>query len=230
MEINEINNNSIIGTRVGIFDILYECNYKTNDGHRLFHVKCSKCGFENDMVMFQIKQAKLCRHLRANGRYIPFGTKWDNQRLRAIFSKMLNRCYNKNNKDYVFYGANGITVCDEWIMKPKSFEEWALNNGYADDLTIDRINSFDGYNPLNCRWVTRKENSKYKSTTRIICVDGVCHTGMEWANILNVGQNIINTMVREHGENTTKEFIRQRLKNPTLKLQRGSWLKTYNIL
>ena len=53
---------SIIGTRIGIYDVIYECSYKSNDGHRLFHVKCSQCGWETDMQMHHIKYTKQCKH------------------------------------------------------------------------------------------------------------------------------------------------------------------------
>ena len=50
---------------------------------------------------------------------------------------MKQRCYNPNEKSYKWYGAKGIKICDEWINSPKSFEEWSLQNGYNDNLTID---------------------------------------------------------------------------------------------
>lgn len=46
---------TIIGTRIGLYDVLYECDFKSNDGHRMFHVKCSECGWETNMQMHQIK-------------------------------------------------------------------------------------------------------------------------------------------------------------------------------
>jgi hypothetical protein len=61
-------------------------------------------------------------------------------------------------QSYKYYGARGITVCDEWI-KPEPFLEWALANGYRDDLQIDRIDPDGNYEPTNCRWVTPKENA-----------------------------------------------------------------------
>ena len=49
---------NIVGTRIGIYDVLYECDYKSNDGHRLFHVKCPQCGWETDIQMHHIKYTK----------------------------------------------------------------------------------------------------------------------------------------------------------------------------
>lgn len=83
-------------------------------------------------------------------------------RLHSIFSGMKQRCYNPNTKQYRFYGAKGITICDEWMAADgiKSFVAWALNNGYDNDLSIDRIDPKGSYSPENCRWIPMFENSK----------------------------------------------------------------------
>ena len=133
---------------------------------------------------------------------------------------MKRRCYNSNSEDYYRYGARGIRICDEWIDNPLSFEEWALNNGYADNLTIDRIDEDKDYCPENCRWISNKENARYKSTTHKIVVDGELHTGHEWSLILGIGRNVINTYVRKYGIDNTAEFIKRYRKNPQLKDKR----------
>lgn len=61
---------SIVGTRQGIFDVMYECDFKSNDGHRMFHVKCSECGWESNIQMHQIKYTTVCRHTDSAGNYI----------------------------------------------------------------------------------------------------------------------------------------------------------------
>ena len=82
-------------------------------------------------------------------------------RLHNIWGKMKQRCSNPNDKYYCYYGGKGIRVCDEWNNSYVAFKEWAMNNGYADNLTIDRINPEDGYRPANCRWITKSENSRH---------------------------------------------------------------------
>jgi hypothetical protein len=142
---------------------------------------------------------------------------------------MKDRCYNSNDKSYRWYGAKGIQIYDEWIENPKSFEDWAVENGYDDSLTIDRINENKDYCPENCRWVTLEDNSKYKSSTSLISVDGETHTGRDWAQVLGLGVNTINMYVRKYGLYNTIEFIRRYKKNPTLKpkLKNQSYYSLY---
>lgn len=80
-------------------------------------------------------------------------------RLYRIYSCMKDRCYNKSRERYADYGGRGITVCDEWLDSFEAFRDWALNNGYRDDLSIDRIENDKSCSPENCRWVTVKEQN-----------------------------------------------------------------------
>lgn len=221
---------SIVGTRQGIYDVLYECAYKSNDNHRMFHVKCSKCGFETDMIMHKIKYTKNCTHLKANGDYQTYNMRWNNQKLSNIFRGMMGRCYSKTDKSYRWYGAKGIGVCKEWIDNPRLFEDWSMKHGYQEGLTIDRIDETKDYCPENCRWITREDNARYKSTTKMMTVNGVSHTGKDWAKICIVGINVINNIRREHGEEIAKEFIRRRLANMNIESNPRDWLKAYDLV
>lgn len=85
-------------------------------------------------------------------------------RLYRIWQGMITRCGNPKSKDFKYYGARGIRVCQRWA-RPAAFIAWAQRNGYAEDLTIDRINSRRGYTPTNCRWITRAENSSRRNNS-----------------------------------------------------------------
>ncbi|MDE2102466.1 MAG: hypothetical protein KGL39_34790 [Patescibacteria group bacterium] len=84
---------------------------------------------------------------------------FEGTRLYKIFYGMLARCYRPTAVDYCRYGAKGIRVCDEWRNNVAAFVNWALANGYADGLTIDRVDATKGYGPDNCQWITKSENS-----------------------------------------------------------------------
>ena len=83
-----------------------------------------------------------------------------NSRLYHIWQGMKYRCLNKNGRRYKDYGGRGITICDEWKNDFRAFYDWAIVNGYRDDLSIDRIDNDKGYSPDNCRWATATEQSR----------------------------------------------------------------------
>ncbi len=81
-----------------------------------------------------------------------------NTRLYKTWKDMIYRCNRKGNKSYKYYGGRGIKICDEWKQNFITFRNWALANGYQDNLQIDRIDNDGDYCPKNCRWVTRLQN------------------------------------------------------------------------
>lgn len=101
----------------------------------------------------QVHESKTI-HGDSGGKFVGERTK-----LYRTWSNMKSRCYNPNVRSYVNYGAKGVIVCDEWLNDFVAFKEWALANGYQEELTIDRIDSSGNYCPENCRWITSSENS-----------------------------------------------------------------------
>lgn len=99
---------------------------------------------------------------------------------------MKSRCYNKNNPSYKNYGARGITVCIEWLNNFEMFYNWAINNGYDDNLTIDRIDNNKGYEPYNCRWITHIEQQYNRTNNFNITYKGITKTITQWARDLRI--------------------------------------------
>lgn len=85
-------------------------------------------------------------------------------RLLGCYKAMMSRCYREKDIHYNAYGRRGITVCDEWNGHSDAFVEWALNNGYSDDLTLERINVNGNYEPSNCTWIPMSEQYKNKQS------------------------------------------------------------------
>jgi len=103
------------------------------------------------------------------------------ERLQQTYSNMKGRCYNPKTNGYKYYGGKGITVCDEWLKDSKKFYTWALNNGYEDNLTIDRIENDGNYEPDNCRWATHKEQQNNKTNTIYIEYDNEIKPLTQWS-------------------------------------------------
>lgn len=112
-------------------------------------------------------------------------------RLYRIWANIKTRCFNTNDLHYKRWGALGITMCDEWENNFQAFYDWAMSNGYADDLTIDRIDNYGNYEPSNCRWVTVKEQNQNKKNVVLLTYNGLTLSCREWAKKLGIGKNTV---------------------------------------
>lgn len=106
------------------------------------------------------------------------------ERLYGIYIAMKTRC--RNNEHYEY-----ISVCDEWLNDYHAFRAWALENGYKENLTIDRIDNEKGYEPSNCRWVTMREQAKNRRCTVIVIIDGKEYSLRELSEITRISQNTL---------------------------------------
>ena len=98
---------------------------------------------------------------------------------------MKSRCSDPSSTGYKNYGARGIQVCQDWNSF-QNFKEWALNNGYSENLTLDRIDSNGHYEPSNCRWTDFKTQQNNRTNNHIIEFNGEKKTLQEWSEVYNI--------------------------------------------
>lgn len=122
-------------------------------------------------------------------------------RLYNIWLGMKARCYNSNDPVYANWGGRGITVCDEWKNDFACFYNWATENGYNDNLTIDRIDNDGNYTPNNCRWASPKQQARNRRSNINITIGNETKTLVEWCEIFKLPyQNIRGRYIRMQDE------------------------------
>lgn len=185
-----------IGTRFGKLRVL-EVSHKGND--RRYYYKCiCDCGNivivrSNSLTSGNTKSCG-CARFGINKKH---GMK--NTRIYRIWSNMKDRCLNPNNNAFERYGSRGVGICKEWQDDFINFYNWAMESGYKDDLTIDRIDNNRGYEPCNCRWATPKQQSDNKRNNILINIDGEIKDLQEWCDFYGIKRSTVNTRVRVCG-------------------------------
>lgn len=120
-----------------------------------------------------------------------------NNRLYKIWYEMKRRCYNKNRKAYKYYGAKGISICDEWLNDYMNFRNWALDNGYNDTLTIERIDYTKNYCPENCTWITQQEQTQNSSHNHYLTLNDKTMTITQWSIYLGMAPKTIRSRLKK---------------------------------
>lgn len=132
---------------------------------------------------------------------------YGHERIYHEYIAMITRC-KKDYKNHVNYYDRGIRVCPEWLGKHglSNFVEWAMGNGYADNLTIDRIDNDKGYSPDNCRWTTAKVQANNRRNNIVIEYKGEKKTLKEWCEELNLPYKTIYNRIKVLNWNITRTF------------------------
>lgn len=177
---------NLTGQKYGKLYVVEKTKEKTKKGDYKYRCICD-CGNEVLVVGANLKNnhSKTCGCSRST---ISKGYRNKNIRIYNIYQNMKQRCYDKNAKSYKNYGARGIIVCKEWLEDYELFYNWAINNGYKNNLSIDRVDVNGNYEPSNCRWATREQQANNTRNSRYITYNNCTKTLAEWAKILKMSQ------------------------------------------
>lgn len=126
--------------------------------------------------------------------------------LYTVWASIKQRCNNPANQEYKNYGARGIFICDEWDVF-KNFKDWALNNGYAEGLSIDRIDNDDGYYPENCRWADNITQGNNRRTCHYVTYGGETRTISEWARLFGLAYKTLWYRVRNNDMRDFEDYF-----------------------
>lgn len=176
------------GKRGSNGSILWECDCSCGKrgqlvrGSDLTSGQIKSCGCYSTDVLKQVSTTHgLSRY---NGKKTKLFMAWD---------AMKRRCTNPLHKNYKDYGGRGITVCEEWMNSFQAFHDWSMANGFADDLSIDRIDNDKGYSPTNCRWVDAKTQIRNRRNTVTYEWKGQHYTVGELGELSGVNKQTIKS-------------------------------------
>ena len=203
----------ISGKRFGKYTVL---KYVGNNKHgmALWECRCD-CGNIRTVVGSSLRKGVTvscgCYHKEeVSKRKTTHGM--SNTRIRTIWNHMIQRCTNPNNTAYKYYGQRGISVCNEWINDFQTFYKWSVENGYENGLTIDRIDTNKGYDPSNCRWVSRKVQQNNTNAVHNFTINGETKSLAEWCRIYNQHHETVRIRVLKRGWDIEKALTTPPLK------------------
>lgn len=130
-------------------------------------------------------------------------------RVYRIWQRMKDRCCNQKHTSYHLYGGKGIKVCDLWVNNFEEFYKWSMGNGYSDNLSIDRINSNKGYEPLNCRWATPTEQANNTNRNKYITYNGETKSYSQWAKTLGMNNSTLYDRLYRRGWSVEDAFEKE---------------------
>lgn len=185
-----------IGNRYGKLRVV---SYAGTNGHNaLWNCVCD-CGTECIKLGVMLRSGKTqscgCLHKetlsRRNKKYnIDYP-----RRLYNSWHAMIERCEQENYKYYFNYGGRGISVCVEWHDFER-FAMWAINNGYDNSKTLDRIDNDGNYCPENCKWSTKQEQENNKRSNRSVEINGITKNLCKWCEIYGISHITVHSRLR----------------------------------
>jgi hypothetical protein len=189
---NKLNGDDIVGVKYGRITVVSTNVYN----HKTIAVGQCECGntwegvasvlirggiLSCGCLASELLGARVTTHGFTKGR--------SNTREYRAWQAMTRRCYDTNHKDYPYYGARGITVCDEWRFDAERF--YADMGDCPPDFTLDRIDNSQGYSKENCRWADRKTQANNSRKARMLEIDGVTQSITAWSEQSSVAYRTI---------------------------------------
>lgn len=185
-----------IGNKYGRLTVIERAVHQSKEAY--WRCVC-ECGNETSVRGTHLRSGDVlsCGCLRKShlGEYSKIHGK-TNTRLYKIWDAMRYRCRSETCSIYELYGGRGIRVCDEWESSFTDFEKWAFDNGYSDNLSIDRIDVNGNYEPSNCRWATDIEQMNNRRCNKYITYNGETKTLSEWNRTLGKSKKYLATRLR----------------------------------
>ena len=127
-------------------------------------------------------------------------------RIYHIWKNMRRRCNCETAPDYDRYGGRGISVCNEWDDF-QTFYDWAIENGYAPKLTIERIDNDGNYSPQNCKWATNTEQQRNRSKTVKLAYNGETKALSEWCEIYGLNMKTVYGRLHDYKWTNPDEIL-----------------------
>lgn len=190
----------LTGQRFGRLIVLYRTDdHQYPNGRHDVQYKCKcDCGKELNVLGIHLRSGHTCscgcyREDKSREKMTTHGK--TNTRLYVIWKNMRERCTNPKHKNYSIYGGRGIKICEEWNQFD-SFYNWAVCNGYSDDLTLDRIDVNQGYSPENCRWISQKEQCNNTRRNIKVSIDGEVKTLKQWSKINGLNYGTVSSRIK----------------------------------
>lgn len=183
----------MIGQKFGKLKVILELEERAKGGGKQYLCQCD-CGNTTIVRSDHLKSG----HTTSCGcnKIMITSHRKSQSNLYRRWDKIKQRCYNKNNHAYKHYGGRGIVMCDEWRDDFMAFYDWAINNGYYKNLTIDRIDVNGNYEPNNCRWVDYTTQNNNRSNTIYITCNGKTQSVMQWCRELNLNPSTVYYRVK----------------------------------
>ena len=187
---------NLVGKRIGRLVVLNEAfGHKHVGKHRKWHVVCD-CGNERDVYQDRLvsETTLSCGCLQKDVHVARITTHGkSNTPIHSVWQAMLARCTNSNNPAWEHYGGRGITVCERW----KEFENFYSDMGDHPFVgaELDRIDNNGNYEPSNCRWATRSEQTSNTRRNVMLTIDGVTNTVMWWSKQVGISYRTLSNRV-----------------------------------